>query len=1007
MFSACKHARNVTALPTRKNGNRMEVLKMKNAYRIISALLAAGAMLLSCAKEIEPNNSTYTMTVSTGETDRSKATKALGFDSDGKLVATWKAGERVTVYNVSTGTLLGGYLEAQNDGPSTELRGTVTGEVTTGNTLELRFLSPSYDSQEGTIEYIESNCDYATATVNVASTAGGNISILESNANFVNQQAIVKFILKNSDNSAPVLAKPLKVTIDKTVITVTPADYTNELYVAVPAICDGAISLTATTSAGTKGYTRSSVTFAQGKYYEITVKMSDATIVHNETELNSAITNGAYIILANDIPLAAYVRIGQSSTQRITIDLAGYTLSRSLSSSDSNGHVIEVFSSGNLSLNNGTLTGGWANNGGGICNYGTASLTNVTISGCKAANSGGAIMNHGTATLIDVTVSGNTSKDAGGIYVQSGATLNLGGSAGSTISDNTSSEHGGGGIVNYGIVNLSGIVNITGNTCHTNGAGIWSNGTLTMQGNIRVKDNTGDDVFLKTNKLITTGTLTCDANSIGVNMETKGVFTSGYGTNNMEHNHFFASGTVSDIVYSEGEARLETNYKYISCSWDAGNKQVVKTVCDAPASYTTVTSSTSTLNDWNVVSGTVSRTGNITCGNDAKLILLDKAQLSVTGCIIVENGNKLTIYCQSYGDVMGKITVATEDSESCRFNAAIGVSGGEGNVNTPGIIVIHGGDIKATANCINTAGIGGGSEAPGTALTIYGGRVEAHGADNGAGIGSGTNSHHHTAVFPIPGEDVPHTGRIAIYDGVVYAYGGNHAAGIGGGFLDNGGKVIVHGGRVEAHGGEDAAGIGSGQGDWDLIYTNGGSLTVNGGSVYAYGGDYGAGIGGGQNGSGATVEVNGGYVYADGGEDGAGIGSGEEGWFKNIDGGKLTVNGGHVVAAGAGWGAGIGAGQDCDGADVHIYGGIVEASAGAVAAEDSGCAFGSEEGDGSRGSLVIEPGMRVYGGDDSSSAVLCPTVGERVPYCYFRPYARIEPCTSHSGNPCTYCNHSE
>ncbi len=52
----------------------------------------------------------------------------------------------------------------------------------------------------------------------------------------------------------------------------------------------------------------------------------------------------------------------------ITIDLNGYSLKRTgLYKAERNGHVIEVWGAGTLTLYGGTLSGGWANNGGAIC----------------------------------------------------------------------------------------------------------------------------------------------------------------------------------------------------------------------------------------------------------------------------------------------------------------------------------------------------------------------------------------------------------------------------------------------------------------------------------------------------------------------------------------------------------------------------------------------------------------------------------------------------------------
>ena len=205
--------------------------------------------------------------------------------------------------------------------------------------------------------------------------------------------------------------------------------------------------------------------------------------------------------------------------------------------------------------------------------------------------------------------------------------------------------------------------------------------------------------------------------------------------------------------------------------------------------------------------------------------------------------------------------------------------------------------------------------------------------------------------------------------------------------------LYVHGCQIEAHGGKYAAGVG---GSFFLGSTyQWGKLYVYGGSIKAWGGKYAAGIGGGQDEDGIDVTVYDGTVWASGGTDAAGIGSGEQiGSYKH--GGTLTVYGGTVYGSGEGWGAGIGGGEDSNGAQVKVYGGTVIAWAGKDAENKSGCAFGSEDGDGHRGSLNISEKMMVRAGQTSSSLSLFST-GERVPACFFRPYVVIETCTHPSG----------
>ena len=830
----------------------------------------------------------------------------------------------------------------------------------------------------------------------------------------------------------------------------------------------------------------------------------DWTDVSNKDALNTAVqTNGAQIRLTSNITLSAHLTIPSNTT--VTINLDGHTLSRSLTSATSEGCVIIVAQTGNLTLSNGTISGGWnsTNDGthtaGGIVNKGTTTLTNVTIDNCKG-NDGGAIMNvsgatlnitggsitncqssqgggaivnkgsatiidctmssntattrggaiwsnsgltvngctinsnqalaqgeggdggafhleSGTATLTDVTLTNNTSKDAGGIYVNEDAILYLGGNSGSTLSGNTSSEHGGGGIVNYGTVYLSGSVNITGNTCHTDGSGIWSNSTLYMQGNIQVKNNNNDDVYLKENKKIrVNGAITSGAESIGIRTESlRPIFTLYYSTSGTSTIPFFPSGTVSAIsLHNNGECQLDVSY--YECSWDSENKVLVHTLRtvspDTPVVNLCDYTHPNTLNGdeyWFVAYGTYHFEDGLTCtGSHVHLILMDDSEISFGHeGLHVEPDTHLHIYCQSYGDRMGKLTaINTVDY------AAIGATE---NV-ICGDISIHGGNIQAKSG-VESAGIGGahGSESGIKTINIYDGIIYAESTDDGAGIGYGDNNGygHIDVIFRI--------GHINIYGGNITAQGGEDGAGIGDGeyaYYPNGDTNIdIFGGTILAMGGDRGAGIGSGCNyEHQNININGGFITakggkyaagigsgkqaschiirITGGTIYAYGGDYGAGIGSGQSGNGPTsLTISGGIVNAYGGTDAAGIGSGEDAFFPSAEtgGGKITISGGTVYAEGKGYGAGIGVGEDAHGADIIITGGNVHAKAGSDAAAQNGCAFGREETSEDPGTLILGDNMMVHAGQTSSTATKF-TAGERVNACLYRPYAHVEPC---------------
>lgn len=105
--------------------------------------------------------------------------------------------------------------------------------------------------------------------------------------------------------------------------------------------------------------------------------------------------------------------------------------------------------------------------GGGIVNFGTATLSNSTISGNSVGFIGGGIDNGGTMQIASTSVKGNTSYEVGGIF----NTGNM------QISDSTISSNSPGGIWNRGemqIVNTT----LSGNSTAYDGGAIASDGTM-------------------------------------------------------------------------------------------------------------------------------------------------------------------------------------------------------------------------------------------------------------------------------------------------------------------------------------------------------------------------------------------------------------------------------------------------------------------------------------------------------------------------------------------------
>ena len=188
-------------------------MKRITNIRTLAALLMTSAAIVSCSvkEDIFEEETTikeepavqpakvYTLSVNATKGGDDEATKALSLDGK-TLNAAWAQNEEVTVYNNTKKVQLDGTLKAQSDGSSTTLKGSLTGTIENGDELILRFNSANYASQSGTLDYIAANCDFAEASITVSSVDGENNVIPTSTASFVNQQAIVKFILKDQDN---------------------------------------------------------------------------------------------------------------------------------------------------------------------------------------------------------------------------------------------------------------------------------------------------------------------------------------------------------------------------------------------------------------------------------------------------------------------------------------------------------------------------------------------------------------------------------------------------------------------------------------------------------------------------------------------------------------------------------------------------------------------------------------------------------------------------------------
>jgi CSLREA domain-containing protein len=144
--------------------------------------------------------------------------------------------------------------------------------------------------------------------------------------------------------------------------------------------------------------------------------------------------------------------------------------------------VFHVIGTATVEISGVAITLGEANRGGGILNYGTLTLIDVSFTennafgGVGIGNTrGGGLYNSGTATLTNTAFDGNTATDGGGGFYNS----NIATVTSSTFTDNSAAL--GGGIYNSGGGTMT-VTNstITGNTVSNDGGGIVNEHTLTL-----------------------------------------------------------------------------------------------------------------------------------------------------------------------------------------------------------------------------------------------------------------------------------------------------------------------------------------------------------------------------------------------------------------------------------------------------------------------------------------------------------------------------------------------
>lgn len=312
----------------KKIGSKEDTTMKKNILSMAALLMASAAVFTACSSDDnitgeQPANPTgkYTMTINASK-GGDATTRALSLDettSPHKLNATWDENEVVLVYQGSS--QIGTLYSAASATNETTLTGTLDSAPDAGQDLTLYFhtnATPSYAGQDGTLATIASTYDFcapATITAGSFTVSGNTVSTTGSVSFGANQQAIVKFTLTDKTTTSAISATKLVINDGTTDYTITPASATSEIYVALPGFSGHTVTLTATAGGNTYSYEKTGVSFTNGQYYEIGVKMSPIISLSGRTYLDDelVIADG-YIVTGSATAYSCKVAVADGAT---------------------------------------------------------------------------------------------------------------------------------------------------------------------------------------------------------------------------------------------------------------------------------------------------------------------------------------------------------------------------------------------------------------------------------------------------------------------------------------------------------------------------------------------------------------------------------------------------------------------------------------------------------------------------------------------------------------------
>jgi len=267
--------------------------------------------------------------------------------------------------------------------------------------------------------------------------------------------------------------------------------------------------------------------------------------------------------------------------------------------------------------------------GGGIFNRGTftmngGTICDNTVTGADTYCYGGGVHNNGPFTMNGGVICGNKANGGGGVFCNGGNFIMNGG----TIESNDATKNYGGGVLLFSTASFTmkgGL--IQNNTALLIGGGVLVNvsASFNISGNSKITGNTVNNnfnnVYLLNDKKINIEGALDNVSSIGVTMDTPGVFTNGLSGKGSNSN--FTSDNDGYIVTltGEGEAQLvqgyTVTYKVVNGTWlDGTTADKTEAVVSGayPSSVPTgmIAASGYTGGSWDTDPSTIAIAGNTT-----------------------------------------------------------------------------------------------------------------------------------------------------------------------------------------------------------------------------------------------------------------------------------------------------------------------------------------------------------------------------------------------------------